>query len=177
MHVSSQRARSMWTWWGWICLVLATPWCTAVSMASSWRGVLNTESARVTALGQERCRYVEVKKKRKISFLFLKCYIFCIYNLNLIEGLKWRMTEHVQVLSCSRTLCQRTYLAIWTRVRFPGGLVAGLAALLKTDNTISHGVSYFIRSTRAGPYIGGYEFTTCPESIFLCKTTFLHTRI
>lgn len=78
MHVSSQRARSMWTWWGWICLVLATPWCTAVSMASSWRGVLNTESARVTALGQERCRYVEVKKK-----------IPCFWNVIFFVSIIW----------------------------------------------------------------------------------------
>lgn len=62
MLVSSQRARSMWTWWGWICLVLATLWCTAVSMATSWREVQSTESARVMGLGRERCLYVEVKK-------------------------------------------------------------------------------------------------------------------
>lgn len=85
------------------------------------------------------------------------------------------MSEQVQVSSCSRTLCQHTYLAIWSGVRFSSGLVAGLAALLKTDNTISHGVSYFIRSARAGPYSGGYEFTTCLESIFLSETTFLHS--
>lgn len=58
---NSRRARSMWTWWGWTCLVLATPWCTAVSMATSWQEVLSTESARTTAPGRERCLYVEVR--------------------------------------------------------------------------------------------------------------------
>lgn len=60
MLVSSRRARSMWKWWGWIFLDLATPWCTAVSAGTSWRAALSTESARAMALGQERCQYVEV---------------------------------------------------------------------------------------------------------------------
>lgn len=60
--VSSQRARSMWTWWGWTCLVLATPWCTAVSMATSWQGAQSTESVKVMARGLERCPYVEVNE-------------------------------------------------------------------------------------------------------------------
>ncbi len=81
-----QRARSMWTWWGWTCLVLATLWCTAVSMATSWQGVLNTESARATALGQERCLYVEVQNLMSINVL----------SLHLKGTLSARMLGHLE---------------------------------------------------------------------------------
>lgn len=36
-------------------------------MVTSWRGVLNTGSARVMAPGQERCQYAEVKTKIPVS--------------------------------------------------------------------------------------------------------------
>lgn len=59
---NSRRARCMWTWWGWTCRASATPWCTAVSMATSWREGPSTGSARATAPGRGRCRYVGVTK-------------------------------------------------------------------------------------------------------------------
>lgn len=58
---SSPRARSTWTWRGWTCPGTATPWCTAASTATSWRGVRNTGCARATARGLGRCRCAEVR--------------------------------------------------------------------------------------------------------------------
>lgn len=66
---SSRRARSTWTWRGWICWDTATPWCTAVSTATSWRGVRNTECARVMARGRERCQSAEVRNCRFHHYL------------------------------------------------------------------------------------------------------------
>lgn len=67
MHVSSQRARSMWMWSGWIYPDLASLWSITVKRGTSWRGALSIGSARATALGLERCQSVEVCDSPSVS--------------------------------------------------------------------------------------------------------------
>lgn len=148
-------------------------------MATSWRGVLSTESARVMALGQERCLYVEVKKSHVYIWIFhLSRALIDLFPET------WCVSEvAVLSVSCSRTLCQQhVYLAIWSRVRFPDELVAGLAALIKKDNTISRWVSSFIRLAWSGPYRWSYEFITswhhiCSPPLYCTHRVYSHRLI
>lgn len=83
---------------------------------------------------------------KKKTFLYLN--VICLSSA--FESRIMSMSEQVGALSvsCARTLCHHTYwgeLAIWSRGKFPGGMVAALAALItkKKDKTISHGVLSF----------------------------------
>lgn len=68
-------------WWGWIYLVLDTLWCMGVSMATSWQEVQSIECARVTALGLEKCLFVEVKMKP----FYFKTISFHLYPVHLMQ--------------------------------------------------------------------------------------------